>query len=401
MKDTRSKEQQNVGAPISREDYMALPSHERANYRPVDPRYERLPIPCVVIYILSAMCLLLYILQRSIPAFADFFNRYISSVFRAVFSFLTGWIPFSVGECLLILLPLILFLVIRYAVRHRCDTWRCVVVFMAILLSVVLSLGSIFVLNFSAGYYGTPMEEKLNLDTENIQDNELFDTARYLVANLNSLSATIEYDATDFSDMPYDLSVMNGHLMDGYEVLAEESPFIPHFPSRVKPVLLSEGMSYLHITGIYSFFTGEANINVAFPDFTIPYTAAHELAHQRGVAREDEANFIAFLVCLNSNDPYAQYSAYLNMFQYVGSAVYQLDSDQYRELYYALSPEVRQELSAYNAFFSKYENSAAGNVSGAINDAYLQSQGTPGNISYDLVVRLTVGYYRDLSAQST
>ena len=324
MKDTRSKEQQNVGAPISRADYMALPSHERANYRPVNPRYERLPVACIVIYAISAMCLILYILQRSIPAFADFFNRYISSVFRAIFSFVTGWIPFSVSECVLILLPLILFWTIRYAVRRRCDTWRCVAVFIAILLSVVLSLGSIFVLNFSAGYYGAPLEEKLNLDTENIQDDELFDTARYLVDNLNQLSPTIEYDVTDFSDMPYDISSMNGHLMDGYEILAEDASFIPHFSSCVKPVLLSEGMSYLHITGVYSFFTGESNINTAFPDFTIPYTAAHELAHQRGVAREDEANFIAFLVCLNSNDPYAQYCAYLNMFQYVAGFIQDL-----------------------------------------------------------------------------
>ena len=400
MKDNHSGENRTSPTFIRRADYMALPPHERAHYRPVNPRYERIPVACFVIYGLSVVCLILYILQRSLPAFADFFNRYISSLGRALFAFVTGWIPFSVAECCLILIPLILVLTVRYASKYRCDTWRCVAVFLAIILSFALSIGCIFVLNFSAGYYGSPLSDKLDLDTENIQDDELYGTAYYLAAHLNELSEQIDYGVDGFSDMPYSVSDMNQHLMDGYAVIEQDAPYIPTLRSRVKPVFLSEGMSYLHITGVYSFFTGEANINTAFPDFTVPYTAAHELAHQRGIAREDEANFIAFLVCLDSADPYAQYSGYLNMFQYVGTAIYRLDPNEYRTLYYSLSPAVRKELGAYGEFFSKYENSAAGHVSGAINDAYLQSQGTPGNISYDLVTRLMVGYYRDLPVQA-
>ena len=397
MRATRSREKASSPSVLSRTDYMALSPEERALYRPILSRYERVPILCRIIYALSALCAVLYILQRTIPAFADFFNLYVSSFFRAVLGLLTGWIPFSVAEGLLLLLPLILFVTIRYAVRYRCDTWRCVSVFVAILLSVLLSVGCLFVLNFSAGYYGSPLSDKMELDTSDIKDSELYDTAYYLVFHLNSLSRDIEYGSDGFSDMPYSVGEMNRHLNEAYSSLHEDHDFIPTFPSHAKPVLLSEGMSYLRTTGVYSFFTGEANINVAFPDFTVPYTAAHELAHQRGVAREDEANFVAFLACLKSDDAYVSYCGFLNMFQYVASAVYQRDADSYRAIYRSLRPEIQGELAAYNDFISKYEQSPVGDMSEAVNDAYLQSQGTPGTVSYNMVVKLAVGYHRALS----
>ena len=141
--------------------------------------------------------------------------------------------------------------------------------------------------------------------------------------------------------------------MDAYDKVCDEYSFIQRLYSRAKPVMLSEAMSYTHITGVYTYFTGEANINVHFPDYTIPYTAAHELAHQRGIAREDEANFVAFLVCAESDDPYIRYSGYLNLYEYVASALY-ADTDAYKRVYSTLLSPVVGEMRAYSAFFNKY-----------------------------------------------
>jgi hypothetical protein len=153
-------------------------------------------------------------------------------------------------------------------------------------------------------------------------------------------------------------------------------------------------MSYTHITGVYTFFTGESNLNVNFPDYTLPYTAAHELAHQRGFAREDEANLIAFLACDASSDPYIRYSGYVGMYQYVMSALYRASKDLYREVYLMGEESLRREQTAYAEFFKKYEKSKVGEVSGAINNSYLQSQGTVGTKSYGMVVDLVVAYFR-------
>ena len=157
--------------------------------------------------------------------------------------------------------------------------------------------------------------------------------------------------------------------------------------------MLSEAMSYTHITGVYTFFTGEANINITFPDYTLPYTAAHELAHQRGIAREDEANFVAYLVCIEADDPYIRYSGYLNLFEYVSSALWRADPELYKEAVSGLGINARYEMKAYSEFFDKYRNSVASEISGVVNDTYLTIQGTQGTASYGMVVDLAVAYY--------
>ena len=167
-----------------------------------------------------------------------------------------------------------------------------------------------------------------------------------------------------------------------------------HMDTHVKPVLASEVMSHMHITGVYSFFTGEANINVNFPAYTIPFTAAHELAHQRGIAREDEANFVAFLVCMESEDPYVRYSGYMNVYEYVANALWSADRELYYKAVARLNEQVKGEMRAYNRFYDQYSGSVAGQVSSTINNSYLQSQGTPGIKSYNMVVDLTVAYFK-------
>ncbi len=385
----------NRPSPISAAEYHALSDADKAAYRPVNPRYEHLPRICLVLYVLAAICLGLYIAMHVSVSFSDGFNRTVSAALRTVLATLTSPIPFSLGEFILWMLPLILFFVLRHAIRRRCDTWRSAIVYVGILLSVVVTLFSAFVLTFAAGYRGSSLSDKLELEDTPVSATELYDTAVLLIDRINAEAAEMNYATDGFSVMPYSLSEMNGALGDAYTTFAGKHDFISHTPSRVKPVLLSEAMSYMHITGVYSFFTGEANINVNFPAYTIPYTAAHELAHQRGIAREDEANFVAFLVCIGSDDPYIRYSGYLNLYEYVANALWSADPTLYYKAVANLDSSVKREMVAYNDFFETYKESVASEVSGTVNNTFLQSQGTPGTKSYGMVVDLAVAYYRD------
>ncbi|MBQ9150782.1 MAG: DUF3810 domain-containing protein [Clostridia bacterium] len=380
---------------VTAAELTTLPPDEQNVYRPVDPKYERLPVVCWVLYGLAAVCVVLYMIMMNSVAFADWFNGTVSAFLRTAFAALTSWIPFSVGELVIWMIPLTLFLVLRHAIRRRCDTWRTALVYVGILMSVVVTLFSVLVLNFAAGYRGSTLDEKLELDREKVSAEELYDTAVILIEAINRETAEIEFYKDDFSIMPYTLEDMNRKLATAYGDFADEHDFITHVDSRVKPVLVSEVMSYMHITGVYSFFTGEANINVNFPDYTIPYTAAHELAHQRGIAREDEANFVAFLVCIRSDDPYIRYSGYLNVYEYVANALWSADKELYYKAVAHLNTEVKAEMTAYNRFYDKYKESTVSHVSGTINNSYLQSQGTPGTKSYGMVVDLAVAYYKD------
>ena len=382
-------------SPIHAEDYAALPSEARSLYRPVDPKYERLPRPCLWLYGIAAVSLILYIAFTASPAFADFFNEHISSVGRSVLNLLTAWIPFSLGEFCVWMLPVVLVFSLIHAVRRRCDTWKSALVYLGILLSVISLLFSLFSLNFAAGYRGTGLDEKLGLERRAVSAEELYSTAELLRGEINRETAHILYGEDGFSVMPYSLDTLNDKLNDTYAEFCMDHGFITHVNGSIKPVLISEAMSYMHITGVYSFFTGEANVNVNFPDYTLPFTAAHEMAHQRGIAREDEANFIAYLVCISSDDPYIRYSGYLNMYEYVVGALSSADYESFCMVSAHLNDEVRSEITAYNQFFKTYANSTAGKVSGTVNNSFLQSQGTPGTKSYGMVVDLAVAYHRE------
>lgn len=381
-------------SPINTAQYLSLTDVEKKQYRPVNPAYERLPLICRIAYVSALVSLVIYIVACISPAFADFFNQYISVIGRTVLNVLTSWFPFSLGECMIFLLPVALVLAVVYALHRRCDTWRCAFVFIGMLLSVLAALFSVFVLNFGTGYRGTTLDVKLELERRAVSAEELYDTAELLREHINRETADIQYAETDFSHMPYDLDTLNDKLNDAYSAFCKEHDFITHVDGQIKPVMISEVMSYMHITGVYSFFTGEANINVNFPDYTLPFTAAHEMAHQRGIAREDEANFIAYLVCISSNDPYIRYSGYLNMYEYVIGALASADNELFLMVSAHLNPEVNREISAYNEFFKTYADSTVSKVSGTINDTFLQSQGTPGIKSYGLVVDLAVAYYK-------
>ncbi|MBQ8432204.1 MAG: DUF3810 domain-containing protein [Clostridia bacterium] len=357
------------------------------------------PFPrlCIAIYILAGISAGLYLTFTQSPAFSDWFNQGISHVGRHLLALTTCWLPFSVAELLLLLIPVAIVLLIVIACRYFCATRRDAAVFAGGLFAIPCVILILFVWNFAPGYYGSTLDQKLELKREKVSGEELYQTAELLSAELKVLIPQITFLADGSSLMPYSYEEMNDKLLEAYETYTEKQDFLGHFYSRVKPIMLSEPMSYTHITGIYTFFTGEANINVNFPDYTVPFTAAHELAHQRGIAREDEANFVAYLVCMESDDPYIRYSATLNLYEYVISALYSANKELYRASYADLPAEIRAEEVAYSIFFEKYKENVAADVSESVNNSYLQSQGAPaGSRSYNLVVDLAVAYYRPL-----
>lgn len=259
---------------------------------------------------------------------------------------------------------------------------------------------SLFVLTLAPGYRGSTLASKLSLDQKDVSGQELYDTSLWLLEKIDAQIEGVDFESTGSSVMPYSLYDMNDKLMQCYSKLADKHDFIPNLSSRLKFIILSEPMTYTHISGVYTFYTGEANINVNFPDYSIPFTAAHELAHQRGIAPENEANFVAFLACMESDDPYILYSGYVNMLEYCMNALYQASEELYYDLYKQIDSHVVGEFTAYAEFYDKYRDNVVGDVSGAINDNYLQSQGqSAGSKSYGLVVDLTVAYFHSISKQ--
>lgn len=153
-------------------------------------------------------------------------------------------------------------------------------------------------------------------------------------------------------------------------------------------------MCYTGITGIYFPFTGESNVNISIPDTSLPSTILHKMAHSRGYASEDEANFIAYLSSINHPDYDFVYSGYKLALSYTASVLSKIDFDSYQELHSNLSYKVINDIKYSNKFWSKY-NGIISNISDSFNNSYLKSNGIEeGTENYSKIVNLSLIYYK-------
>jgi hypothetical protein len=159
-----------------------------------------------------------------------------------------------------------------------------------------------------------------------------------------------------------------------------------------KPVYFSSLLTRFGISGVYFPFTAEPNYNDEMPDFQLPFTIAHEMAHQRGVARESEANFVAFLVCVNSPDPFVRYSGYRNGLGVV-SELFRLKPERARELVRQLGPGYREDSQRATLFWAK-AGGLFGHIGLRLNDLYLRANLVKsGTADYARSTTLIIGYY--------
>jgi len=180
----------------------------------------------------------------------------------------------------------------------------------------------------------------------------------------------------------------------GFRAAAARHPVLAGPAARPKPLLASAALSWLGITGIYSPFTAEPNVNLTLPDPALPFSAAHEVAHQRGFAREDEANYLGYLACRLHPDPDFRYSGRLAASVYALNALASRDRAAWERIEAARSPGVRRDLAALLAWAERYRGPAE-RVSRRVNDAYLRSQGQDqGVTSYGRVVDLLLAERR-------
>ena len=153
-------------------------------------------------------------------------------------------------------------------------------------------------------------------------------------------------------------------------------------------------VSYANIGGMFFPFTMESNINVDNPFFMVPWTMAHELAHQCGFMREDEANFIAYLACKESDDALMRYSGLLLAYDNAMGALRSADPERAAEIASGLAEPVRRDLAERAEHWAQYEGPVQ-DVSNAANDAYLKANNqSDGMQSYGRMVDLLLAEQR-------
>lgn len=328
--------------------------------------------------LLFMAALLLQIAARSIRGFGQWYASVIYPVLVQVIGGFFGLFPFSVVE--LGLYALILG-IISYGICHI----RRPKDFCATLFLLAAFLACSYTVNCGINYYRTPFSAYLDLEIRDSSVEELEALCVFLAQQVTD--AAEEIDDQPRRDFP-------SQAKADMQKLGTKYPQLSGFYPRPKPVMVSEILSYQSLSGVYSPFTIEANYNQDMTAYNIPHTACHELSHLKGFMREDEANFIGYLACVDSDCAYSRYSGYLAGFIYANNALFRQDPERASELLAGLPESVRQDLRDNNAFWAQYE----GQISEAatqVNDTYLKANSqTEGVKSYGRVVDLLLAYYR-------
>jgi hypothetical protein len=329
----------------------------------------------------------------------------ISPVLVSLLSRLTGWIPFSLAE---LFLAGFLFRQIRgiaWGVSMiRVREWRP----RHALAMGALRLGSdlgilvlLFYVVWGFNYARSPLEERRGWNVSEAAADELVDLALEMIEAANAEYVAL-HEAEDVG-FPTGKILKRPELVDELEkgwaaagrILGE--PWLGSKYGPPKPFLASRLLDYLGISGIYFPWTGEANINRGTPPVSLPQVFAHEMSHQRGYAREDEASFTGYLAASLSSHPYARYSAAVFAQRQLITGLALLDRDKALALVERRHGGVQRDIDAANAYWARFAGPAQ-RAAERVNDAYLKSQQVPGGIrSYGRSVALLVAYARTRS----
>lgn len=306
-----------------------------------------------------------------------------------------GLVPFSVAEWLVYftVAGAIAFLVIT-VVRTVKNGWGRLLSGISILLLIAACIYLVFMLLWGVVYARPPLAERLELDARPRPVEELYETSVYVAKKLSEASSQIRRDEAGLM-VPADFETLAVAQRVNVSKMAASTGFARGAAGLPKPVLLSEGLSYLGIAGIYFPFTGESNVNTNLVPFTLPFTMAHELSHAMLVAREDEANFCAFYATTQFGDEDARYSGWAMAFIYCSNALAHTDASLLGPLYEHLDPAVLKDFEAQSAYVQRYSGPVS-EVSEQMNHHYLKAQGqSEGTKSYGRMVDLLVAWYME------
>ena len=248
-----------------------------------------------------------------------------------------------------------------------------------------------FSLLWGVNYYAESFQKQSGVYARESTPEELARVTEYFARQLAGCADQVQRDENGlFAESRDDIFADSVRVFDGvydaFPCLVMED----HVPKGVR---FSTALSAMDFTGFYFPFTGEANLNIDSPACYLPSTIAHEMAHQRGIASEQECNFIGILAATRCADPAYRYSGWLEGYVYLSNALYRADPDRSRAIRETLPETVIADLRADNTYWAAFRGPVS-QASESVYDAFLKTNGDASGIrSYGMVTDLLVTYF--------
>ncbi len=341
----------------------------------------------------GAVVLLFLTLRTNKPLMSALSLHFVQPLHHALAG-LTARLPFSLAEWLyaLVIAGTTVYIICELVLLfRRPGRLRRLYRFFARLAALGLGVYALFCLLWGVYYYGDDFIARSGLKQSEITVDDLALVTDWFADRLNDYAAQVPRDADGLCRS--DRGEVLARSPQLFREAARAYPCLdgPELPA--KGMFFSKFMSLIDFTGFFCPFTAEANVNMDFPEGLFAATVAHELCHQRGVAKEQEANFVAVLASLHSGDPDYCYSACMLAYIHLGNALAAVDSTAHRQIYEKLSDEVLADLRANSEYWACFKTPVR-EVTDAVYEGFLQSYGqTLGLRSYGACVDLLVNYY--------
>ena len=302
--------------------------------------------------------------------------------------------PFSVVEWLyvaFILLVIVWIASLIVHVRRSGEKFHTAYRGVLMLACLCLSVWWFYCTMWGVNYYADGFQEKSGIYAQAVSVDELERVAREFAESLATLSDQVRRDENGV------FAIERDEIFDYspyiYDNISQEFSFLANNDRIPKRMFFSRLFSRMNFTGFYTPFTGESNLNVDSPVCLLPANISHELAHQRGIASEQECNFLAILAATTCDNAAYRYSGYLMGYIHLGNALYRADRERWQAVYALLPQEVIADLRYHSAYWAQFEGKTA-EVSKKIYDTTLKGYGQSDGIqSYGTVVDLLVAYF--------
>lgn len=347
----------------------------------------------VFIYILFVIAISIRLFSMDSFRVEAYYSTGVYPMISLFLRYLFGWLPFSIGDILYC--AVILWLIVRIfkVVRLvRKPKQLPAIIIPGILRTMVVFLSVYIVFNILWGinYNRRGISGQLGLTIEQYSVAELKDLNELLLQKTNAANALLMKQA------PAALSrkELFHRSQEAYMELNKQYAFLNYQPASLKRSMWGWLGNYVGFLGYYNPFTGEGQVNTSVPKFLQPYTCCHEIAHQLGYAKENEANFVGYLAAASSKDESFQYSVYLDLFLYANRNLYQTDSLAARSFANELLPPIKEDLKEWRKFNNRHKNPVEPLIRWGYGK-FLESNEQPsGLLSYDEVTGFLIAYQK-------
>jgi hypothetical protein len=308
--------------------------------------------------------------------------------------FLFGWMPISIGDLFYAFLILvILFRTFQFfkLLFKKQITRKYFASGLQQAIFFFLFVYVFFNLLWGLNYNRRGIAQQLGLQVKQYSLPDLDTLTTVIQQRLNEYAVLVTEEQRDSLNKK---SRLFSESSKAYQYAVKEFSFLSYHPKSIKPSLFSYLGNYLGFQGYYNAFSGEGQVNTTIPRFLEPFVTTHEIAHQVGYAKENEANFVGFLACRSFPSPAFRYSVYFDMYNYAIGEVGRRDSVLAKNFHQKLHPQVVADFREMRVFFQKYKNPIEPVIMWGYSH-FLKANNQPaGKETYNEVVGWLIAYYK-------